>query len=105
MAYKSTINEKDSEKKLEASLTSAVKRLGGISLKLYGNMYAGMPDRLVIMPKGLVYFVELKSEGIKPRKLQLVIHDRLRKLGFRVYVIDTKEGLSDFLAEIENEQR
>lgn len=104
MEYKSTINVKCSEKKLEASLVKSVKALGGIALKLYGNMYAGIPDRLIIMPKGKTYFVELKSEGIAPRKLQLVRHDELRKMGHEVFVIDTDTKLKDFLKYLENEQ-
>lgn len=44
-------------------------------------------------------FVELKSEGIKPRKLQLIRHEELRTLGFKVFVIDTHEKLTQFLDE------
>lgn len=100
MEFRSTIKEKkDSEKTLERSLTEKIRRLGGLCLKLQGNMYAGMPDRLVLLPGGRSVFVELKSEGIKPRKLQLIRHDELRALGFKVFVIDTHEKLTQFLNE------
>lgn len=105
MASKNIIKEKCSEKTLEASLVKAVKTRGGLALKLYGNMYAGIPDRLVLMPKGQVYFVELKSEGIAPRKLQLVRHEELRKMEYKVFVIDTDTKLKEFLSYIDNEQR
>lgn len=99
MASRSIIGEKkDSEKTLERSLVEEVRRRGGICLKLQGNMYAGMPDRLVLLPKRIA-FVELKSEGIKPRKLQLIRHEELRALGFKVFVIDTHEKLTQFLNE------
>lgn len=98
MAYKNITKEKkDSEKTLEASLRDRVKKLGGIALKLEGNMYAGMPDRLVLMPNGKCYFVELKSEGQKPRKLQEIIHNKLRAMGYEVFVIDTKEKLDNII--------
>ena len=100
MVSRSIIGEKkDSEKTLERSLVEEVRRRGGICLKLQGNMYAGMPDRLILLPGGRAVFVELKSEGIKPRKLQLVRHEELRALGFRVFVIDTQEKLTQFLDE------
>lgn len=100
MASRSTIREKkDSEKTLEHSLVEKIRQRGGICLKLQGNMYAGMPDRLILLPEGRVVFVELKSEGIKPRKLQLVRHEELRALGFKVFVIDTQEKLIQFLNE------
>lgn len=100
MASRSTIREKkDSEKTLERSLVEKIRQRGGICLKLQGNMYAGMPDRLILLSEGRVVFVELKSEGIKPRKLQLVRHEELRALGFKVFVIDTQEKLIQFLNE------
>ena len=100
MASKSIIGEKkDSEKTLERSLVDKIRQLGGICLKLQGNMYAGMPDRLVLLSGGKAVFVELKSEGAKPRKLQLIRHEELRVLGFQVYVIDTHEKLTQFLNE------
>lgn len=98
MECKSSIREKkDSEKTLEATLRDRVKKLGGLALKLEGNMYAGMPDRLVLMPGGKCYFVELKSEGQKPRKLQEIIHNKLRTMGYEVFVVDTKEKLNNII--------
>lgn len=100
MAYRSTIGEKkDSEKTLERALVEKIRQRGSICLKLQGNMYAGMPDRLILLPGGKAIFVELKSEGIKPRKLQLIRHKELRALGFKVFVIDTHEKLTQFLNE------
>lgn len=100
MASKNIIGEKkDSEKVLERSLVEKIRQRGGICVKLQGNMYAGMPDRLILLPGGRVVFVELKSEGIKPRKLQLIRHEELRALGFKVFVIDTHEKLTQFLDE------
>ena len=100
MAFRSIIGEKkDSEKTLERSLVEKIRLLSGICLKLQGNMYAGMPDRLILLPGGRAIFVELKSEGSKPRKLQLIRHEELRALGFKVFVIDTHEKLTQFLNE------
>ena len=100
MASRSIIREKnDSEKTLEHSLVEKIRQQGAICLKLQGNMYADMPDRLILLRGGRVVFVELKSEGIKPRKLQLIRHEELRALGFKVFVIDTHEKLTQFLDE------
>ena len=38
-----------------------------------------------------MFFVELKAPGQKPRPIQVKRHEQLRKLGFRVEVIDEKE--------------
>ncbi len=52
---------------------------------------AGVPDRLVLLPKGKIYFVELKAPGKKLRPLQLKRKEQLESLGFKVYVIDSYE--------------
>lgn len=43
------------------------------------------------------FFVELKAPGQKPRAEQLRIHEKLRKLGAKVYVIDSKERVREFI--------
>lgn len=91
---------KESEKKLERTLNQEVKKLGGWSLKLLSTFVRGLPDRLILMPEGRVYFVEVKSEGKKPTTLQVLVHTRLEDLGFKVYVIDTTIKLNEFLKDI-----
>lgn len=49
---------------------------------------AGWPDRIILLPDGKLGFVELKSPGKKPRKLQLHRHEQIRRRGFLVFVID-----------------
>ena len=88
---------KESEKVLEAKLREAIKARGGRALKFLSQFHRGMPDRLVLLPKGRVFFVELKSTGRTPEPLQRKAHNDLRRLGFSVYVIDTTEKLQDLL--------
>ena len=85
------------EKLLEAKLRDKIKKLGGLALKFYCMSFTGMPDRLVLMPGGRIYFVELKSEGKKPSARQKIVIGMLKKLGFEVWVIDTNLLLSEFL--------
>ena len=48
-------------------------------------------------------FVELKAPGKKPRALQLARHRLLRRLGFKVYVIDEINQIDSVLEEIDHE--
>ncbi len=61
---------KISEKRLEAGLVEAVKKCGGTALKFHSSTLAGFPDRLLILKNGKTLWVELKSTGEKPTKLQ-----------------------------------
>lgn len=90
----------DSEKLIERKLVDAVKAKGGICVKFYSAYQRGVPDRIVLMPQGRVYFVELKSTGKKPTKLQELFIGKLRSLGFIVEVIDTIEELTEFVNRI-----
>ena len=80
------------EKKVETSLIRHVKNIGGMALKQTG--IAGIPDRLVLLPKGRAIFVELKAKGQKLRPLQTYRKEQLEKLGFEVYVIDDTSQIS-----------
>ncbi len=88
------------EKQIENQLVSQVKKIGGIAPKFVSPGFAGMPDRLVLIPDGHIAFVELKAPGKKPRPLQMARHRLLRLLGFRVYVIDRAEQIGGMLDEI-----
>lgn len=88
------------EKTIERKLVSAVKNMGGIAVKFISPGYDGMPDRLVLMPEGKIAFVEVKAPGEKPRPLQLARHSLLRKLGFKVYVLDDELQIMKILTQI-----
>ena len=89
-----------SEKQIEHALTLMVKARGGIAPKFVSPCFAGMPDRLVLLPGGVFAFAELKAPGMKPRALQVARHEMLRRLGFRVYVIDGIEQIGGILDEL-----
>jgi len=92
----------ESEKDLERKLCAEVKKLGGWAIKLLSSQITGLPDRLCLLPGGKIFFVEMKSTSKKPTKIQLIVHDRLRALGFVVHVIDTSEKIDNFIKGVES---
>lgn len=91
------------EKSIEQKLVKMTKLMGGIALKLVSPGFDGMPDRLVLMPKGKCGFVEVKAPGKKLRPLQEARHRLLRDLGFKVYTLDGMEQIERILKEIGGE--
>lgn len=85
------------EASIERRLSRKVKAAGGLALKFTSPGWAGAPDRLVLLPGGKIVFVELKAPGRKPRPIQLKRHEELRALGFEVEVIDSPEGVDEFM--------
>ena len=88
------------EKTIEQHLVKAVKNSGGIAPKLVSPGFDGMPDRLVLLHGGKIGFVEVKAPGKEPRPLQVARHGLLRRLGFKVYVLDDPEQIGGILDEI-----
>lgn len=88
------------EKKIEQKLVTAIKKHGGICPKFVSPGFDGMPDRLLLLPHGRFAFVEVKAPNQKPRPLQLSRHRLLRRLGFRVYVLDALEDIDKIIKEV-----
>ena len=89
------------EKFIERNLVQAVRRMGGLAPKFTSPGWAGAPDRLVLLPGGLLAFVEAKAPGKTLRPLQVKRKGQLEALGFRVYVIDRPEQIGGVLDEIQ----
>ena len=86
---KDIISEKDLERTF-AEMLNRTKKVWVI--KLLSTFIKGLPDRMVICQGGYVGFAEIKTTGKKPTKIQTYIHEKLRALGFKVFVIDDLES-------------
>jgi predicted component of type VI protein secretion system len=96
------------ESVVEAYLVQVVTALGGTAEKFTSPARRSVPDRIVTIPSALgnaarmsqpcrVVFVELKATGKSPTAAQLRDHERRRALGAEVWVIDSKEGVDEFI--------
>jgi len=94
--------KKMQEKAIEIFLIQQVKRRNGLAIKLNSTSLSGLPDRLVLLPQGLIFFVELKSPTGRLRPTQKVLHRVLKNLGFTVYVINSKTKVKEVLKTYDN---
>lgn len=85
------------EKYIEQKLVKKIRAAGGIALKFLSPSFDGMPDRIVLFPKGKIIFVEVKRSGVSPSKLQISRHGMLRSLGFKVYVLDDDKKIKEII--------
>ena len=88
------------EKVIEDKLKKAVKEKGGFCLKFVSPGFDGVPDRIILMPGGIMAFAELKAPGKKLRPLQERRKRQLEALGFLVFCIDNTECIGGVLDEI-----
>ena len=89
---------------IELYLCDAVKALGGEVRKVQWVGRRGAPDRLVMLPREAYVdgahcclWVELKAPGEKAKPHQAREHERMRKMGQHVEVIDSFEGVDELL--------
>ena len=81
------------EKALEKTFSAYLNQTKNVwVIKLLSTFVKGLPDRLILCRGGYVGFAEIKTTGKKPTKIQSYIHDKLRSLGFEVFVIDDIES-------------
>lgn len=84
------------EQRIEQYLVKKIERIGGLCPKFSSPGCNGYPDRLVIY-RGNVDFVELKTNKGRISKIQAAIHLRLKARGARVYVLSSVEDVQHYL--------
>lgn len=71
------------EKEIETRLCRMVRSHGGLCLKWVCPGWSGVPDRIIILPRGRVIFAETKRpSGGRLSSLQKWWLDKLTELGF-----------------------
>ena len=89
------------EKDVEAYLRKKVEGLKGWCLKIPAVYHEGIPDRLVILPKGKIVFVELKRpRGGKLSPMQKYTIGKLKDLGCKVYILKNYKEIDAMLKEV-----
>lgn len=85
------------ESKIEAYLKKEITELNGLCLKWVAPGTRGVPDRIIIMPKGKTYFVEMKQENGRLDKLQQYVHKQFATRDHEVYVLWSKSDVNEFV--------
>ena len=86
------------ENEVEGHLRRRVEKVGGICVKFLPDFARGFPDRIVLLPGGVLVWVETKRpQGGVLSPVQKVQHVLLRRLGQRVEVVWTKDQADDLI--------
>ena len=90
------------ETNIEKQLIKFVKKMGGRCIKLNPLWNIGIPDRMILLPRSKIYFIELKDRS-KVSKAQKVWIQWLIAAGFDTRVIRGRTEVKIFLKEIEDD--
>jgi hypothetical protein len=92
------------EKDIEKKLRDRIEDLGGFCLKWVCPGWAGVPDRIILLPGARIYFVETKRpKGGALSALQKKWRQWLSELGFYSTVVWNEADLAAFLEYITKE--
>ena len=87
------------EKHIEAHLVKSVRRIGGVAYKFVSPAQRGVADRVVCLPDGSTWFIELKTEGGRLSPLQKVFADEMARLCQNYACLWSKEQVDQWLQE------
>jgi hypothetical protein len=88
------------ERDIEIYFCRKVRGLGGWAFKWVCPGHSGVPDRIVLLPGGAVWFVELKQPGGRLSALQRAVGALLKRLGMNYCVIWTTEQVDEWIATL-----
>lgn len=92
------------EKHLEKKFKQLVESKGGLCLKLVVLSFIGWPDRTVLMPGGVVVFLEFKKPGGVLSKQQVYWLARLNGLGFTAGAVWSVEEALEVISTAQGDQ-
>jgi hypothetical protein len=87
------------EKQIEAHLVSQVKKLGGVAYKFTSPAHRGVADRVVCLPDGSTWFVELKAPGGRLSPLQRHFQSEMARLRQNYACLWSKEHVDEWIKE------
>ena len=88
------------EKQIERYLVDRVKALGGVAYKFTSPAHRGVADRIVCLPDGQTWFVEVKTEGGRLSPLQKVFMSDMARMKQNYVCLWNKEQIDGWLNEI-----
>jgi hypothetical protein len=80
------------EKDIESKVCAYARERGLLAYKFTSPARAAVPDRLFIVPGGVMFFCEFKRQGQKPTPAQEREHKRLREYDVPVFVVDNVDA-------------
>ena len=88
------------EKRIERYLVDRVKLLGGRAYKFTSPAHRGVADRIVCLPNGQTWFVEVKTEGGRLSALQKVFMSDMALMRQKYVCLGNKKQIDGWLDEV-----
>ena len=90
------------EKNIEKYLVAQVKAMGGMAYKFTSPAHRGVADRVVCLPDGSTWFVELKAPGGRLSELQKIFQSDMARMNQKYACVWSKEEIDQWLSTLQN---
>ena len=88
------------ERDIERYLVRCTIEHGGVAYKFVSPGHVGVADRIVLLPGGVVWFVELKTLTGRLSPLQKVFAADMVRMGMQYIVIRSKEEVDQWFLDL-----
>jgi hypothetical protein len=88
------------ESTIEKYFVAQVKKLGGMAYKFTSPAHRGVADRVVCLPDGQTWFVELKAPNGRLSELQKVFQSDMALMRQNYACLWSKEHVDAFIASV-----
>ena len=88
------------ESEIEAHLVWHVEVMGGKAYKFKSPSQRGVADRIVCLPDGRTWFVELKKEGGRLSELQKLFATDMERMKQRYACLWSKEMIDEWIKSL-----
>ena len=93
------------ESTIEKHLVAKVKALGGMAYKFTSPAHRGVADRVVCLPDGQTWFVELKAPGGRLSELQKIFAEDMARMNQRYACLWNKDQVDAFITSVSRDSR
>lgn len=85
------------ESTIEKYFVAQVKALGGMAYKFTSPAHRGVADRVVCLPDGSTWFVELKAPGGRLSELQKIFQSDMARMRQNYACLWSKDHVDEFI--------
>ena len=85
------------ESTIEKHLVAQVKAIGGMAYKFTSPAHRGVADRVVCLPNGQTWFVELKAPGGRLSELQKHFQSEMARMNQNYACLWSKEHVEEWI--------
>ncbi len=87
------------ESTIEKYLVAQVKAIGGMAYKFTSPAHRGVADRVVCLPDGQTWFVELKAPGGRLSELQKIFQSDMARMNQKYACLWSKTHVDEWLKD------